>query len=1222
MSFNFNRQVRITNKSGGPVTDPVIELHLIPYSPIQLGAWTVDGEVYNYRIPIQVNEMSGDNLTDYLVKVGPIDTKWLVDNGWATATGNEVRFTDSDGNLLPFWLEKNPGWNDHATYYWVQMNLDAWEHATIYMFCDPDLSGVSSASVTTIFDYFNDFDGTYPAVLVGDTDSNAVDVAASSFVVVRRTAGTSGTMTHIRIRCGVAGNIKAAIYSDNGSGTAPTGTVLAQRAASFACVVGVNYIPLDSNCEIANGTIYWLSFIIATAGVVRRTSATGVGTAKYKDGTLNFSTFTFPDVTSYSWTGNLTYQYAIAGIDVGLNDWAITGNLPSNLPSITGSVVTVASGAISSIVSYSKGKAVRMYARVTHCVGPPAGIARLGFRKDANDNLDFEHSGTYAQTIMASNGGSVTFKNDQEPFPLSEWAMWEVKWRAATTNKDSFGRFEVNNQQCQDSDGDGSPLWSNMSAQNLPITMNCGYGSTIECGLVLVRSVTSPEPIVNVPQIYHHPKTVFLNSLCEHWPYDLGVKELGSESQLYYHLETDTLSSEYATVMYVKYIGTIADEESITLEILFGDADQDEPSEYWDATHVFDFWDDWNLGDESQWTEVSGSWGTSDQQKPQIFDYHLMNTDPAASSIWCGTQTWIGNDGVERMIAFVGLGPYAGRMFPTPWELVLYEKHGDSWYRWGNVLTAEYNGINHASIIPYWMWEGDGSYMGHTGWLYLLVSTTTIQTGEFASWIFVNKDRTGRSWEVLNEGMPFADKDTVAGTDLGRYTQLVYHNGAYIVIYCQSPWTCAKYLYANAEEDVAAITAMLNQTGTISPSIWTDGGNFSDVSSIEEAHVYQLADNSWIMMWEYMAGTRYIWYSTCSAANFGVGMDAGDWSAPAKVQNLDIIYEWSRSDVATPKGVVGGASPNLIFEATPYLAGYALGFAHSDTFAGTSFALQNIDKMRYQANNAGWKISVATDKTLGDGNIVSVAMVGGAAAGYYAGVVWRYQDADNFLAFLVNADLTRLSYGKMVSGVWTTLGSYNPGITHLRGKEFRLWVEFDGPTTTLKYALPGWEWVTAFDSLNLTQASTGIAESGGIGTVTYNAYGFFDDFRTFALAPLDVEPIRLCLADTLAATNITTTSAMVNGEIADDGGEACAGRFAYWKEGEEPQYTEWTDYVLNTHDLFHANLSALDPVSTYYVQAQAKNSAGEGPWGNEESFETKAQLAFGLHPAVAMLVGR
>ena len=125
---------------------------------VESGSWTVDGNSYKYRLKVKVTDKSGQDLTDYQVKV-TINTAWLVSKGYATSSGNEVRFTDDQGSLLSFWREND--FNQEETIYWVKVpSIPANSTVDIYMYFDPDLTGVTDASdPDSTFDFFDDFDG-------------------------------------------------------------------------------------------------------------------------------------------------------------------------------------------------------------------------------------------------------------------------------------------------------------------------------------------------------------------------------------------------------------------------------------------------------------------------------------------------------------------------------------------------------------------------------------------------------------------------------------------------------------------------------------------------------------------------------------------------------------------------------------------------------------------------------------------------------------------------------------------------------------------------------------------------------------------------------------------------------------------------------------------------------------------------------------------------------
>jgi len=118
--------------------------------------------------------------------------------------------------------------------------------------------------------------------------------------------------------------------------------------------------------------------------------------------------------------------------------------------------------------------------------------------------------------------------------------------------------------------------------------------------------------------------------------------------------------------------------------------------------------------------------------------------------------------------------------------------------------------------------------------------------------------------------------------------------------------------------------------------------------------------------------------------------------------------------------------------------------------------------------------------------------------------------------------------------------------------------------------------------------------------------GFNKGLGSLKLVILTIQYIAPPSATTQAATGVTATGATLNGTVSNDGGEACQYRFRYKKEGGSYTYSAYTGSKTTGQSFSHA-LTGLDPGSTYYFAAQAKNSAGESTWpGSDTSFSTPA----------------
>lgn len=93
------------------------------------------------------------------------------------------------------------------------------------------------------------------------------------------------------------------------------------------------------------------------------------------------------------------------------------------------------------------------------------------------------------------------------------------------------------------------------------------------------------------------------------------------------------------------------------------------------------------------------------------------------------------------------------------------------------------------------------------------------------------------------------------------------------------------------------------------------------------------------------------------------------------------------------------------------------------------------------------------------------------------------------------------------------------------------------------------------------------------------------------------------------ATDISLTTATLNGYIDDDGGEACDVRFVYDTDSGEPygNYTAWINDTYTTSDYPDVELEDLTADTTYYFRIEATNDAG-GDEGDEYTFDTLSDL--------------
>ena len=134
--YQYKKTIPITGSDTGAVSNYPVTINVSPYSnPIESGTWTVNSKTYNYRIAMTVLEQYNDTYTSDAIAV--IDTEWLVDNGYFTASspnGYEIEITQSDGSTCMHYAIPFSGYSfdDTHTRYKFRVNLTAKEIETYY----------------------------------------------------------------------------------------------------------------------------------------------------------------------------------------------------------------------------------------------------------------------------------------------------------------------------------------------------------------------------------------------------------------------------------------------------------------------------------------------------------------------------------------------------------------------------------------------------------------------------------------------------------------------------------------------------------------------------------------------------------------------------------------------------------------------------------------------------------------------------------------------------------------------------------------------------------------------------------------------------------------------------------------------------------------------------------------------------------------------------------
>ena len=124
----------------------------------------IDSLTFKYRRKITITEQSGNDLTDYQVRIDLDATNF--DFSHFLNEGKDLRFTDASKNLLPYWVEKMDIAAEKATI-WVKVpSIPANSSASIYMYYGNDsLPSASDGEATFLF--FDDFKPTNNYVAFG-----------------------------------------------------------------------------------------------------------------------------------------------------------------------------------------------------------------------------------------------------------------------------------------------------------------------------------------------------------------------------------------------------------------------------------------------------------------------------------------------------------------------------------------------------------------------------------------------------------------------------------------------------------------------------------------------------------------------------------------------------------------------------------------------------------------------------------------------------------------------------------------------------------------------------------------------------------------------------------------------------------------------------------------------------------------------------------------------
>jgi len=211
----------------------------------------ISGHKFKYKRKIIIQEQSGNDLTDYQVRINLDSTNF--DFSHFLNEGKDLAFTDAEGNPLPYWVEKMDIAAEEATI-WVKVPvIPASSSVDIYMHYGSN-QVTSASSIDDTFLFGDDFKITHPVlpdflnlalepiqVIAPNSDPSAWDGYIREKVTILR---QNGLGEPFRI------NGKYYVYycghDDSGEGTSQIGLALSEDLINFEKYAGNPVIPVDS----------------------------------------------------------------------------------------------------------------------------------------------------------------------------------------------------------------------------------------------------------------------------------------------------------------------------------------------------------------------------------------------------------------------------------------------------------------------------------------------------------------------------------------------------------------------------------------------------------------------------------------------------------------------------------------------------------------------------------------------------------------------------------------------------------------------------------------------------------------------------------------------------------------------------------------------------------------------------------------------------------------
>src|SRR3989344_810106 len=278
-------------------------------------AWFDDSWSYRQRVDIT---NSGTAQTDYQVSI-TLDTATLITAGKVQSDCDDIRITDTNGKLLPHWVEEsNPGCNSATTKIWTKAPSITTSGATVYLYYgNPSAANVENP--TKVFVFYDNFSGdlsrwTNPSGCAGAISSGVLQITASTgcdstpmYVTSLTQSDASGYAFDFRGKFSSGGSGRLQMYQRYRS----TNTHMARLWISGTVTYYQEGTPgFGGNTDIGNsGTSAdtWYNFGIKVTGTSNQlyVNGTSIGTGTTVGATLTTQT----DLTVGLGDYNTTVQY-------------------------------------------------------------------------------------------------------------------------------------------------------------------------------------------------------------------------------------------------------------------------------------------------------------------------------------------------------------------------------------------------------------------------------------------------------------------------------------------------------------------------------------------------------------------------------------------------------------------------------------------------------------------------------------------------------------------------------------------------------------------------------------------------------------------------------------------------------------------------------------------------------------------------------------------------